>query len=136
MPIWTISPRGIAALLIVAITVTACAQQPPNLSKKAEAIKHKVDGLAPHSPITVILVQGGEDFGEFLSNDQDGFTLHDIDRNSDVTLRYAEVRKVKSGYGHASASGRRSHRRGDIIVIALVLGALGGLIAAAATASN
>ncbi len=136
MAIWTISSRAVAALLIVVTTVTAGAQQPLNLSKKARAIKHKVDGLAPHSPISVIPVQGGEEFGEFLSNDQDGFTFRDIDRNSDVTLRYAEVRKVKSDYKHNSASGRHTHHRGDIIVIALVLGALGGLIAAAATASN
>ena len=95
-----------------------------------------MDSLAPHTPVSVILVQGGGESGEFLSNDQDGFTFRDTDRNSDVTLRYSEVRKVKSGHGYNSASGRHTHRTGNIVVIALVLGVLGGLIAAAATASN
>ena len=135
MPIRILSSRAVAVLLI-ATTVIAGAQQTPNLSKKAQEIKHTIDNLAPHSPIRVIPVQGVDEFGEFLSNDQDGFTFRDIDRNSDVTLRYAEVRKVKSDYKHNSARGRHSHRRGDIIVIALLLGALGGAIAAAATASN
>lgn len=137
MSIRTILQRALAALLIVATTLTAVAQQSPSLSKKAQAVKRKVDSLAPHSRVTVIPVHGNEEFGEFLSRDQDAFAFHDVDRNADVTLKYAEVRKVKSGYGgYNSVSGRHTDRTRAIIVTAIVLGALGALITAAATARN
>lgn len=129
--------RAVAALLIVTTSVTVGAQQSLNLSKKAQAVKHKVDTLAPHSRISVIPVHGDEEFGEFLSNDKDGFAFRDVDRNADVTLRYSEVRKVKSGYGgYNYARGRHTDHTRAMVITALVLGGLGALIAAAATARN
>ncbi len=133
----TILSRAVAAMLMIAVAMTAGAQNPPTLSKKAEMIKRKADALSPHSPITVILLHGTEEFGEFLSNDQEGFTFQDIDRKTDVTLKYAEVRKLKNGYGgYNSARGRHTDHTKVIIVTVAVLGALGALIGAAAAAKN
>lgn len=133
----TIFSRAVAALLMVGVAMTASAQNSPTLSKKAEMIKRKVGALTPHSPITVIPIQGNEEFGEFLSSDQEGFTFHDVDRKTDVTLKYAEVRKLKNGYGgYNPAQGRHTDRTKIIIVTVVVLGGLGALIGAAAAAKN
>jgi hypothetical protein len=138
MLIRIILSRVVAVFLIIATTVTATAQQAPtSLSKRALAIKHKVDSLAPHSPISVILVQGEEKYGDFLANDQEGFTFHDIDRKADITLKYSDVRKVKNGYGgYNSARGKHTDRRKALVITAVVLGGIGALIGAAAAAKN
>jgi hypothetical protein len=129
--------RVIAIFLIAAVALSSSAQQGPSLSKKAEAIKRKVESLAPHAPISVIPVQGPEQFGQFLSKDQEGFTFRDVDRNIDVTRKYSEVRKVKNGYGgYNSAQGRHTDHTKGIVISAIVIGALGALIGAAAAAKN
>jgi hypothetical protein len=129
--------RVLAAFLVVTITVTASAQQAPVLPKKALAIKHKIDSLSPHAPISLIPVQGKEAFGEFLSRDAEGFTFRDIDQKTDVTLKFVDVRKVKDGYGgYNSAKGRHTDRTKALIITAVVVGGLGALIGAAAAAKN
>jgi hypothetical protein len=129
--------RVIAVFLIASVALSSSAQQGPTLSKKAEAIKRKVDSLAPQAPISVIPVQGPEQFGRFLSKDEEGFTFRDVDRNIDVTHKYADVRKVKKGYGgYNSAQGRHTDHTKGIVISAIVIGALGALIGAAAAAKN
>lgn len=129
--------RLVAAFLIATLGATAIAQQPPALSKNASAIKRKVERLAPHSPISVIRVKGGEEFGELLSTTQDGFTFRDIDRKTDVTLNYAEVRNVKKGYGgYNYARGRHTDRRKNLIVAAIGVATIGALLGALAAAKN
>ena len=137
MSIGTVLTRVVAVCLLVAVAITASAQPSANLPKRAEMIKRKADSLTSHSPISVIPVHGGEEFGEFLSNDQEGLTFRDIDRKVDVTLKYTEVRKLKNGYGgYNSPRGRHTDRSKAIIITAVVLGGLGALIGAAATAKN
>jgi hypothetical protein len=130
------SSRLAAALLLLAVA-TAIAQQSPSLSKKAEAVKHRIEDLAPHAPISVVPIHGDEAYGELLSHDPVSFTFRDIDLKADVTLKYEDVRKVKSGYGgYNSARGRHTDRQRALIVTAVVLVALGALIGAAVAASN
>lgn len=137
MSMRSILSRGVAALLIVAVAMTASAQQSPTLSDRAKMIKRKADSLSPRSPISVIPIHGSEEFGDFLSNDQEGFTFQDIDRRTEVTLRYTEVRKLKKGHGgYNFTRSRHTDRTTGIIVTAVVLGALGGIIWAAAAARN
>lgn len=128
--------RFIAAYLVVCIAGTMSAQQAPVLSKSAETIRRKVQKLVPHAPITVVLFHGKEAFGNFLANGTDSFTFHDVDRDTDVTVQYEDVRKLKNGYGGYGLNGRHTDRTRNLIFAGVVLGVLGGLIAAAASASN
>ncbi len=118
------------------LVLTSNAQQLTPLSKKDAAIKRKVDQLAPHAPISVVPInQGG--VRSFVSSDEHGFTFYDIDRKAEVTLKYAEVRKVKNGHGGYNAiQQRHTDRTKALLIVLAVAGALGGLIAAAATAKN
>jgi hypothetical protein len=134
---WCLLPRTLAAVLIICLAVTASAQNRPNISKKAEAVKHKAESLTVNTPISVVPLQGAEEYGVFLSRDQEGFTFRDVDRKIDVTMKYSEVRKLKSGYGgYNSVQGKHTDRTKAVIITVAVLGALGALISAVAAAKD
>jgi hypothetical protein len=127
----------LAWLLIPLLAVTSSAQPTPPLSKRAAAVQRSVASLVPNAPISVIPVQGQQEFGSFLSRDKDSFTFYDIDRKLNITYRYVEVRKVSNGYGgYYHLHHRHTDRTSTLIVVLAVVGALGGLIAAAAMAKN
>jgi hypothetical protein len=129
--------RTLVALLISSLALTSSAQQVTPLSKLAAEVKRKVDTLSLHSPISVIPKQGEEEFGDFLSRDAEGFTFYDVDRKTEVSFKYADVRKIKDGYGgYNSTRGRHTDHTKTIIIVVAVVGALGALIGAAASAKN
>ncbi|HWC00801.1 MAG TPA: hypothetical protein VG672_29045, partial [Bryobacteraceae bacterium] len=129
--------RILAALLIPVVTLTTAAQLTPPVSKREAAVRHKAATLAPQSPISVVRFGADEEFGRFLSCDQDGFTFYDIDQKRNVTLTWAEVKKIKDGYGgYNSLRGRHTDRTKGLIVGLALAGALAGLIAAVATAKD
>jgi len=127
-------------ILVVAlastVALTAAAQQIPVTGRDA-AIKRKADALKPQAKITVILLSGGEEFGSFISNDSRGITFLDVDRGAQVVLNYSDVKKIKDGYGgRNSITQRHTDHTKAVVVTVVVLGALGGLIAAATAARN
>ncbi len=127
----------VSALLIVSIPLTTSAQQASGLSKQAAGIKRVADKLSPGSRISVIPFQGAERFGEFISNNSESFTFHDVDDKTEVTLKYFEARKLKRGYGgYNSFSGKHTDRKRATIAVVVVLGVIGGVIAAAAMAKD
>jgi hypothetical protein len=129
--------KGITGLLIPMLILTSNAQQIAPLSKREAAIKRKVDQLSPDAHISVIPFHSGEEYGQFISGKQEGFTFYDVDRKTEITLRYADVRKIKSGYGgYNSAHQRHTDRTKALLIILAVAGALGGLIAAVGTSKN
>jgi hypothetical protein len=129
--------RLLAGLLISLLALTTSAQQVAPLSKKAAEVKRKAETLSPHSAISVIPIHGEEEYGNFLSSGTDELTFYDIDRKTEVTLKYAEIQKIKDGYGgYNSVRGRHTDRTKVVIVVLAVAGALGALIGAAASAKN
>lgn len=129
--------KAVTISLILALAATSGAQQMPALSKREAAVKLKADHLAPGAPISIVRSHAQEEFGTFISNNRDGLTFHDMDQKVDVTLRYADVRKIKDGYGgYNSIKGRHTDHTKALIVIAVVAVALGALIGAAVAAKN
>ncbi len=132
-----IAVKGLAAFLISMVTLTSYGQQLAPLSKKEAAIKRKVDQLASSAPISVLPIKSQEEYGQFVSSNQEGFTFYDVDRKAEVTLKYGEVRKIKHGFGGYNAvQQRHTDRTKTILIVLAVAGALGGLIGAAAAAKN
>ena len=129
--------RILVVLLVSILALTSSAQQAAPLSKKAAAVKRKADTLTPHAPISVIPSHAEEEYGNFVSSDAVGFTFYDVDRKTEVTLKYADVRKIKDGYGgYNSIRGRHTDRTRAIIVVVAVIGALGAVIGAVAAAKD
>ncbi len=129
--------RILTALLIPFLALTSTAQQVAPLSKKAATVKRKADTLSLHAPISVTPIHGEEAYGNFVSSDAEEFTFYDVDRKTEVTLKYADVQKIKEGYGgYNSVRGRHTDRTKTMIIVIVVAGALGALIGAAASAKN
>lgn len=123
----------VAAILSIALAQTCIGQQVVPLTKMAESVKQKADKLATHARISVVQLHAGEQFGEFVSNDQQGFTFYDVDRKADVSLQYSEVRKIKDGYGGYNSIHRtHTDRTRGLIFVLAIAGVLVGVIVAAA----
>jgi hypothetical protein len=121
--------------LIFTLSQASIAQQATPLSKNEAAVKQKAEKLSPLAPISVVQFHAEEEFGAFVSSDQEGFTFYDIDRKTNVTVRFSDVRKIKDGYGgYNSFQGRHTDRTKSIVIILIVVGGLAALIAAAAKA--
>jgi hypothetical protein len=132
---WLLS-RIPAIFLIATCVPTGSAQQVAPLPKTAAALRRKVGTLTPHAPISVIRVHAEEEYGNFMSSDQEGFTFYDVDRKADVTLKYIDVRKIRDGYGGYNSFGKKHTDHTKAIIIgAVVMGGLVALIAAAAVAN-
>src|SRR5450631_1857526 len=115
--------RLLAALLILCMTWTSSAQQAPSLSKKAEGAKQKIESLAPNAEITVIPLHGQKEYGSIVSHDEQSFTLYDLDLKANVVLKYAEVKKVKDGYGgRSSFAAKHPQVKKGVIVAVVILG--------------
>jgi hypothetical protein len=125
----------LAAFLIFASTLSSLGQTVPPLPKKAAGVKRKADSLSAHAAISVVRVQAEEEFGNFVSSDQEGFTFYDVDRKTDVTLKYVDVLKIKDGYGgYNSVRGRHTDHTKGIVIALVVVGGLAAIIVAAAAA--
>lgn len=123
--------------LAFSIALGATAQQAASLSPHDASVKRRADGLKPQSRISVVLTGGGEEFGTFLSDDAVGISFFDVDRKAQVTLRYDEIRKIKSGYGgYNSVQAHHTDHTKAIVVTVVVIGVLGAVIGAAAAAKN
>ena len=127
----------LVAAMIGSVTLNASAQQGISLTSREIAIKRKADALKPHAKISVILLNGPEQFGAYISNDTDSLTFQDVDRKTEATVKYSDIKKLKEGYGgYNSFQHRHTDRSKAIVVAVIVLGVLGGLIAAATMAKN
>ena len=126
--------NALAILLVNNCVLLGIGQAVP-LSTKAEAVKRKADTLRPHDHISVIPLRSREEYGEFMSDDANGFTFFDIDLKQDVVLRYEDVKKIKNGYGgYNTVTGRHTdHTRGVFFVVlfAVLIGSIAGAAAAA-----
>ena len=88
-----------AFLTALAMTNTSLAQQTLPASKQQARVMHKAQSLMPNSPIRVVQFHAEEEFGKFLSCDEQGITLFDVDRRKDVTIAFSEISKIRNGYG-------------------------------------
>ena len=120
-------------LLASSFCVHATAQQTVLLSKNAQGVKRKVEGLAPQAHISLVRVDAEEEFGNFLSGDQEALTFYDVDSRRNVTVRYEDVKKIKHGYGgYNQLRGKHvdpTARRLGIFIIVALLGTVIGLAA-------
>lgn len=121
--------------LLIAFTVTSFAQQTQSLSKSGLAAKQKIENLAPQAHITVVRAGASNEYGDFLSHDQETFTFYDVDQKQNVTVRYDDVKKIKKGYGGYNPFIRKHTDPTKRVVYVLVFaGVLAAVVVAAAAA--
>jgi hypothetical protein len=122
---------SLVAALFLSLTLTTTAQQTQPLHAAAAQVKQQVALLKRSAKITVIPVSGPEEFGRLASSDSQSFTFDDVDRNSQVTLRYEDVNQLKLGWRRPSQQTHSGAKR-TIIAIAIGLGVFVGLLLVAA----
>ena len=100
---------------------TGLAAQTP----RANQIRQQLAKIGVLGNLTVYLPGGMEYYGSIRSLGSDDFTINEVDLARPITLRYEEVRKVRSGYGATrSLNGKRIHPHKKLIVGLLVVGGL------------
>ena len=126
--------KALAPLLILTMAATTSAQQArPSLSRQEAAIRDQADHLDPHAPITLLRRHAPTLYGNFINNDDDGIALYDIDHHADIKLPYAQIRKIKDGYGgYNSVQQTHTNHTRATVIIAITAAALIALITAAA----
>ncbi len=123
----------IGCALVLASIADVHAQQTAPLSKREIAVRHKAEHLKPGAHISVIRLHEPEEFGNFVSSEQQSFTFYDVDQKANVVLHYADVKKIKDGYGGYNSI---HHRHVDptkrLIGVIVGAGIIIGLIVAVA----
>lgn len=72
-----------------------------------------------------------------MASQRAAFTFHDVDQNTDVTASYADVKKVKNGYGgYNTLTQKHTDHTKAFVAIGIAAGLIIGIIVAAAAAKN
>lgn len=72
------------------------------LDRKVELIKGRLIGLGIASRVTIFLNNGNERYGSIERIDDSTFQLAEVDTKQLITISYAEVKKVRDGYGNVN----------------------------------
>ena len=91
----------------------------------ADKVRQDVGKIRLQGNITVYMPSGQEYYGSVSRIGADDFSVDDVDQRREITLRYVEVKKVRSGYGTGRAiNGKRIHPRKRLLVMLAVVGGL------------
>jgi hypothetical protein len=122
----------IALALVAAPPLSARGQTLPSAQSnttadsQTEKIKAKVAKIGIGKDVTVTLSGGDNCHGSIKSVAADSFVIYEVDLKQPLEFKYAEVKKVQSGYGHSrDLYGRRipprKQRIGLLVGLAAVL---------------
>jgi hypothetical protein len=95
-------------------------------TSQAAKIQQQVRKIGLQGNTTVYMPDGHEYYGSIGRIGRDDFAVNDVDLRREVTLRYVEVKKVRSGYGTIgrTITGKRVHPRKRLWVTLAVVGGL------------
>ena len=100
-------------------------------------MQNKAATLAPDARISVIRLGGLEQFGKFRGRDAEALTFFDVDRKREFTVPYAQIRKLKEGYGgYNFVRGTHTDATRELWTSLAVLSVLLGLVLFVAVADH
>jgi hypothetical protein len=106
-------------------------------SSDAEKIKQKAEALGIASRVTVVLSNGNEYYGALSQIGEDSLVLSEIDLKQQITVAYADVKKIRSGFGNPNKfNGKRWHPGWHIAAAAAAIGSVVVLLIIGATANR
>jgi hypothetical protein len=123
---------AIILTLILTIRVPAAGvddpvQTPKLPDTRIEKVKAKVNKIGVRENITVFHINGNKYHGFVLRISDSDFEITEIDRKTNFTFQYSEVKKVDEGYGEKGPLGRvgrRGHLIGTIVGLSAALAPL------------
>jgi hypothetical protein len=115
-------PRSLFCwILSCVLFASAAAGQSP----QADKIRERVGKIGVLGNATISLGGGTEYYGSISRIGADDFSLNEVDQKREIALRYADVKRVREGYGTTrNLYGRRIHPRTKWIVALAVIGGL------------
>lgn len=100
---------------VPAVSVDDPVQTPKSSDARIEKVKAKVNKIGVRENITVFHINGKKYHGFVLRISDSDFEIAEVDRKTNYTFQYSEVKKVDEGYGEKGPLGNRVGRRGHII---------------------
>jgi hypothetical protein len=104
-------------ILIVRIPAVGIAdpvQTPKSSDTRIEKVKAKVNKIGVRENITVFHINGKKYHGFVLRISDTDFEITEVDRKTNYTFQYSEVKKVDEGYGEKGMLGNRVGRKGRL----------------------
>jgi len=105
----------ILTIRVPAVSVDDGVQTPKSSDTRIEKVKAKVKKIGVRENITVFHTDGKKYHGFVLRISDSDFEITEVDRKTNYTFQYSEVKKVDEGYGEKGPLGNRVGRRGHII---------------------
>src|SRR5262245_34549275 len=105
----------ILTIRIPAASVYDPVQTPKSSDTRIEKVKAKVNKIEVRENITVFHIDGKKYHGFVLRISDSDFEITEVDRKTNYTFQYSEVKKVDEGYGEKGPLGNRVGRRGHTI---------------------
>jgi hypothetical protein len=110
---------AIIFMLILTIRIPAASvddpvQTPKSSDTRIEKVKAKVNKIGVRENITVFHIDGKKYHGFVLRISDSDFEITEVDRKTNYTFQFSEVKKVDEGYGEKGPLGNRVGRRGRL----------------------
>jgi len=105
----------ILTIRVPAVSVGDPVQTPKPSDTRIEKVKAKVNKIGVRENITVFHINGKKYHGFVLRISDTDFEITEVDRKTNYTFQYIEVKKVDEGYGEKGPLGNRVGRRGHLV---------------------
>ena len=105
----------ILTIRVPAVGVDDFVQTPKSPDIRIEKVKAKVNKIGVRENITVFHTDGKKYHGFVVRIGDSDFEITEVDRKTNYTFQYSEVKKVDEGYGEKGLLGNRVGRRGRLI---------------------
>ena len=114
----------ILTVRIPAASIADTVQTPKSSDTRIEKVKAKVNKIGVREDITVFHINGEKYHGFVLRISDTDFEITEVDRKTNYTFQYSDVKKVDEGYGEKGPLGNRVGRRGHLfgMIAALSVG--------------
>ncbi|HLL77622.1 MAG TPA: hypothetical protein VK421_20365 [Pyrinomonadaceae bacterium] len=109
-------------------------QKPSPLDKRAAKVRRSVQRIGLNQTITVIMPKEDDLHGTVIGIGEQSFQLAEVDLRQTITVRYGDVKKVRSGYRpfpdlftgqrNSSPKGMRLAALGAVIFMGVILPAI------------
>ena len=123
--------RSIAIALVWILAQPGQAQTPA-----VDKVKAQARDLPTGGKVTINMLDGAQYCGTVASIDPESVTIHEVDLQKDLTLRYEEIQRVRKDYGRKGFGGRRVYPRTNRIAGLAILGGLLIIVIAAVLADK
>jgi hypothetical protein len=119
----------IRSFLCLTLALLLFASSAAGQNPQTDKIRQQVGRVGVLGNVTVSLIGGPEYYGSVSRIGAEDFSINEVDQRREIAIRYADVGRVRQGYGTTrNIRGQRIHPRTKLIVSLAVIGGLLALV--------